>query len=78
MDIRFELISKGIAEYVISRLGRMDIDINEITQTTAINALSEIQEVIKNEEISDFDAMEMIVCIFEKYEIDAGPRHDFG
>ena len=39
--------------------------------------LSEIQKVIQNESYSDFDAIEEIVCIFEKYNIDSGFRHDF-
>ena len=39
--------------------------------------LSEIQRVIKDENYSDSDAMEEIVCIFEKYNIDSGFRHDF-
>ena len=39
--------------------------------------LSEIQKVIKNEAYSDFEAIEEIVCIFEKYDIDFGNCHDF-
>ena len=39
--------------------------------------IAEIQEVITDEKYSDFDAIEAIVCIFEKYNIDAGNRHDF-
>ena len=39
--------------------------------------LYEIQNVIKNEDYSDFEAIEQIVCIFEKYNIDFGVRHDF-
>lgn len=59
-------------------LDELDIDVNEIADTTAIKALSEIQEIINNDCLSDFDAMEQIVVVFEKYNLDAGARHDFG
>ena len=54
-----------------------EIDASKIADTTAIQMLREIQKVIHNEKYSDFDAIEEIVCIFERYEIDAGFRHDF-
>ena len=54
-----------------------EIDENEITNTVAINMLGEIQSIIRNEKYSDFDAIEEIACIFEKYNIDFGFRHDF-
>ncbi len=40
--------------------------------------LSEIQKIISDEENSDFDAVEKIVCLFQKNHIDFGTRHDFG
>lgn len=78
MNIKLELISKTVSELIAQQLNFLDVDIDKIANTTAILALSEIQEVIKNEDISDFDAIEQIVCIFEKYKISAGTRHDFG
>lgn len=39
--------------------------------------LCEIQNIIKNDSYSDFEAMEEIICIFEKHNIDYGYRHDF-
>lgn len=62
----------------MQRLEDIDINADKIADTTAINALSEIRNVIENNDISDFDAVEQIVCIFEKYKISAGVRHDFG
>ncbi len=78
MNIKLELLKEEIADYVISRMEGLDIDADKIADTTAINALSEIQNVIQNDNISDFEAVEQIVCIFEKYNICAGARHDFG
>lgn len=78
MHIKLELLKAEVSEYVARHMDRLDIDADKIADTVAISALSEIQEVIQNDDISDFDAVEEIVCIFEKYKINAGPRHDFG
>ncbi len=77
MDIKLELIGNDISETVRRRLDKIDIDVNQIAQTTAISVLSEIQKTLQNDELPDFDAMEEIVLIFEKYHIDCGMRHDF-
>ena len=55
-----------------------DIDVNEIAQTTAVNALSEIYDVLHEGIENDFEIVEKIVCIFEKYHISTGGTHDFG
>ena len=77
MNIKFELIANEICEAVIKNIEKIDIDINSIAQTTAISALAEIQECIKNNEISDFEVVEKIVLLFDKYHISSGERHDF-
>ena len=78
MNIKLELLKCFVSDIIMQRLEDFEINADEIADTTAINALAEIQNVIQNENISDFDAVEQIVCIFEKYKIDAGIRHDFG
>lgn len=77
MNIKLELLREYINDYVRFKLEDFEIDASQIADTTAIKALAEIQEVIKDESYSDFDAIEEIVCIFEKYKITAGFRHDF-
>ncbi|MBQ3023565.1 MAG: hypothetical protein IJD91_09700 [Clostridia bacterium] len=77
MNIKMELLRSGIADFITSNLESSEVDVNKITYTVAINMLAEIQQVIRNENHSDFDAIEKIVCIFEKYNIDFGFRHDF-
>ena len=48
------------------------------SNTLATKALNEIQKVLnQSENKSDFDMIEEIVCIFEKYNINAGNCHDF-
>lgn len=77
MHIKLELLQNVIFDAISQKLFYMEIDADKIADTTAINALSEIKDIIRNETKSDFDAIEEIVCVFEKYNIDIGGRHDF-
>lgn len=77
MNIKLELLKGHISDFINNSLKNFEIDANEIADTVAINMLREIQKVIQDEKCSDFYAIEKIVCIFEKYKIDAGFRHDF-
>ena len=77
MNIKIELLRGYISDFINSNLEDFEIDASKIADTTAIQMLREIQKVIRDENHSDFDAIEKIVCIFEKYDVDAGFRHDF-
>ena len=77
MNIKLELLRNHITDFVKFNIKDFEIDVEKIADTTAIQMISEIQEIIKDENCSDFDAIEAIVCIFEKYNVDAGFRHDF-
>ena len=77
MNIKLELLRDYIDDFIKQRIEDFDIDASKIANTKAIQMLSEIQKVLKKEEYSDFDAMEKIVLIFEKNNIDFGSRHDF-
>ena len=77
MYIKLELLKKYISDIINNNIEDFNIDATKVADTTAIQILSEIQVVIKDENCSDFDAIEKIVCIFEKYNLDFGFRHDF-
>lgn len=77
MNIKTELLKRYITDYINNQIEDFEIDANEITNTIALSILSEIRDVIKNEELSDFDSIEEIVRIFEKHKIDTDFRHDF-
>lgn len=77
MNIKLELLKNSICDIICSRLDDFEIDADKIAETTAIKALSEIQSIILNKNKSDFDIVEDIVCVFEKYRLDFGDRHDF-
>lgn len=77
MDIKLELIMGAIYDTINERIGFLDIDVDEIADTTAIAALSEIQEIIQNENYSDFEKIEEIMSVFEKYNLSFGECHDY-
>lgn len=77
MNIKLELLKPHIIDFITNKIEDFDIDASQIADSTATQALSEIQKVIQNEDYSDFAAIEKIICIFEKYHIDSGCRHDF-
>ena len=67
MNIIVELLKRYISDFVNSNIVDFEIDASQIADTTAIQILGEIQNVIKNEVNSDFDIVEKIVYIFEIY-----------
>ena len=77
MKIKVELLRNYISDFINFRTEDFEINADEIANTTAIEILAKIQEIIQDENISDFDAIEKIVCLFEEYHIDFGCRHDF-
>ncbi len=77
MNVKVELLKNHITDFINSKIEAFEIDASQIADTTATQMLSEIQKVIKNAEYSDFEAIEEIVCIFEKNNVDSGFRHDF-
>ncbi|MBR2499606.1 MAG: hypothetical protein IKB60_00850 [Clostridia bacterium] len=78
MDIRLEMFSKAVADSINAYLTYTEIDINDVVYTFSTAVLEEIKYIICNMDIEDdFDVVEKIVCIFEKYNIDAGGRHNF-
>ena len=76
MDIKLELLRGYVADFVKNHIADFEVDADKIADSRAIQALSEIQEVIQ-EDSTDFDAIEKIVLIFEKYNLSFSPRHDF-
>lgn len=78
MNIKTELIKSHIAEIICRGITDFDIDDDKIADTTATKVLGEIQQILQKSELDDFEMVEEIVLIFEKYGLDAGSCHDFG
>ena len=77
MNIKLELIQNYINDIIKIIMEDITPDISKIADTAAIIILDEIKNVICNDELSDFDAIEEIICILEKNNIGCGGRHDF-
>ena len=77
MNIKTELIKSYIVENICRGITDFDINEDRVADTVAINALGEIQQVLHKNELDDFEKVEDIVVIFEKYNLDAGVCHDF-
>ena len=78
MDIKLELFSWAISDAIHSAIEYIHMDTNDVINSVALTALQEIQMILKNEEIEDdFDVVEQIVLVFEKYYLGTGFRHDF-
>lgn len=78
MDKKISLIKDEFEDVLIKHLHNVALT----DDTTATKALKEIQDVLKrgnivNGDKSDFQIVEDIVCIFEKYNIDTDGCHDF-
>ena len=78
MNVKLELVKSYICDFINNNLEDFDFDASQIADTCAIQMLSEIQSVIKNESYSDFEAIEEIVGIFEKYNIDLSISYAYG
>ena len=76
MNIKLELLKGSIHDIIDSRLADIVINADEIADTTAIKALSEIQNILASD-LDDFEIVEQIVFVFEKYNLNAGGCHDF-
>ena len=73
-----ELLYEELGRCLIENFELLQFDYEKIMKERAIQILNEIREVIRDTALDDFEVVEEIVCIFEKYDIDADFRHDFG
>ena len=77
LNIKLEILKGYIWDIINSNLVDFEIDENNIASSVAIDVLSEIHDIIRNDDYTDFEAIEEMVCVFEKHKIDFGTRHDF-
>ena len=77
MNIKTELLKRHITDYINTQIKDFEIDADEIADTTAIKTLAEIQDILRNDNYSDFEIVERIACVLEKFKIDCGNCHDF-
>ena len=76
-NVKLELLKDVIIDVISENLDFLGINPDDIVDTKATKMIEEIQQVLMNKE-NDFEIVEDIVCIFEKYNVSAGSCHDFG
>ncbi len=77
-DFSNDLLKYIIRQEVERAIIETEYNIADKIKFLSTEILKEIVAVLKSCELSDFDIVENIVCILEKYEIDCGTCHDFG
>ena len=75
MNIKLELLKNSIHDMIDRRLTDIVINADKIADSAAIMALSEIQSILASG-LDDFKTVDEIVCVFEKYNLDAGGCHE--
>lgn len=78
MEIKTELLKGHIWSYIDGRIENFEIDADRIADTTAIEVLKIVQNILKkHDEIDEIEMIEQIVQTFEKYGLDTGGCHDY-
>ncbi|MBE7023656.1 MAG: hypothetical protein E7412_04225 [Ruminococcaceae bacterium] len=78
MNIKTELIKSYIAEVICSQLTDFEIDENKVADSKATLILDAVREILRQDELTDFEMIEEIVSLFGRCNIDCGACHDFG
>ena len=76
MNIKVELLKNYISDYVNQHINDFEIDADKITDSVAVKALSEIQNILQSDNY-DEEIVEQIVAVFEKYNLDFGSCHNY-
>ena len=79
MNIKCRLVLNAAIDIIKENphLLNLELDADKIADTAATKMISEIQNALINSD-NDFDTVEQIIYIFEKYHVDCGDCHDFG
>lgn len=77
MKIKTELLKCFISRYIEDRIEDFEIDADKIANSTAIEIVEKVQNVLTNDELDDIEMIEEIVKIFEHYGLDTGSCHDW-
>ena len=84
MAAQRELLARILAEDLLKCIDTLSSSLRERAESTAIQALGEIQAVLKTydpqktDPAADFTVIEKIMHILETYGLSTGTCHDFG
>ncbi len=77
MKIKTELVKGYIADAICQQLTDFEIDESKVADSRAIIILDAVREILCREGLSDFEIVDEIVMLFNRYNIDCGNCHDF-
>lgn len=80
-NISTELLRYIIKNEVEKKIESLDIAfLTKELDSLSLKILSEIQKILQRHTVydNDFEVVENIVCLFEKYDLNCGVCHDFG
>ncbi len=64
MNLKIDLIRERVADMVAGQIHDLDIDLNRIANTKAIAMLGEIQAILQNKELENYQMIDEIENIF--------------
>ena len=77
MDLKKELLAKELAFILGKYIEEINPNIVDMVKNCATEILGEVQKILSNDELNDFEVVEEIVLLFEKNHLSCGGRHDF-
>ena len=77
MNIKLELIQNHLSDCLSEEFEMNVINADEIADSSAINILDKIKQIINDDSLTDFGAIEKIFCVLEDNNISCGTRHNF-
>ncbi len=78
------MVEREMAALLLGRLAlnrlndALGIDWPAVLERQAVRLLKEVQSILRRDELTDFEIVEELVCLFEHNGFDAGATHDFG
>ena len=64
MNLKIDLIRERVADMVAGQIHDLDIDLNRIANTKAIAMLGEIQAILQNKELENYQMIDEIESVF--------------
>lgn len=80
MELKREVIANYVGKLISDELRRMNIDFNNVVDTTSSIALTKIRDIVLDDTLDDpecFHRIEEIINVLDEAGIDYGTRHDF-
>ena len=77
MDLKLELFADSLSDMIKQHVAMCNISPRKLVDTKSTKILSEVKDVICDDTLDDFYAIDKIVDVFIKHKIETGGRHDF-